>query len=63
MDGDLNKLLKKYKNGMSSNLIRKIFFQLNSGLKIMIEKGKTHRDLKQQIFYFLILMIKKLILL
>ena len=46
MDGDLNKLLKKYKNGMSSNLIRKIFFQLNSGLKIMIEKGKIHRDLK-----------------
>ena len=47
MDGDLECLLKeKYKNGMSSNLIRKIFSQINSGLKIMIDKGKTHRDLK-----------------
>ena len=47
MDGDLDKLLKtKYKNGMSSKLIRKIFLQLNSSLKIMINKGKSHRDLK-----------------
>ena len=48
MDGDLNKMLKKYKNGMPSKLIRKIFSQLNSGLKIMNKKGKTHRDLKLQ---------------
>ena len=46
MNGDLNKMLKKYKNGMPSNLIRKIFSQINAGLKIMIENGKTHRDLK-----------------
>ncbi len=47
MDGDLNMLLKKkYKNGMTSKLIRKIFSQINSGLKILIENGKTHRDLK-----------------
>ena len=31
---------------MSSNLIRKIFSQINSGLKIMIDNNKTHRDLK-----------------
>ena len=47
MDGDLEYLLQsKYKNGMSSKMIRKIFFQLNSALKIMIDKGKCHRDLK-----------------
>ena len=46
MDGDLDKMLSKYKNGMPSNLIRKIFLQLNSGLKKMINKGKSHRDLK-----------------
>ncbi len=31
---------------MKSSLIRKIFSQLNSGLKDMIKKGKCHRDLK-----------------
>jgi serine/threonine protein kinase len=47
MDGDLECLLKeKYKNGMSSNLIRKIFSQINSGLKDMLKKGKYYRDLK-----------------
>ena len=47
MDGDLEKLLKtKYKNGMSSQMIRKIFSQVNSGLKIMKKLGKSHRDLK-----------------
>ncbi len=46
MDGDLDKLLKNYKKGMSSKLIRKIFSQINSGLKIMLKKEKTHRDLK-----------------
>ena len=46
MDGDLSKMLNKFKNGMSSNLIRKIFLQLNTGLKEMIKKGKVHRDLK-----------------
>ena len=46
MDGDLGTMLTKYKKGMSSKLIRKIFLQLNYGLKTMINKGKTHRDLK-----------------
>ena len=47
MDGDLEKLVKeKYKKGMKSSLIRKIFSQINSGLKDMIKKGKCHRDLK-----------------
>ena len=46
MDGDLRMMLNKYKNGMSSKLIKKIFSQINSGLKIMIDNGKTHRDLK-----------------
>ena len=45
MDEDLDKMLTEYKNGMSSKLIRKIFSQINSGLKIIIIK-KTHRDLK-----------------
>ena len=49
MDGDLEKLIKeKYENGMSSNLIRKIFSQINSGLKDMLNKGKCHRDLKPE---------------
>jgi len=47
MDGDLAQMLtENYKNGMPSNLIRKIFKQLNSGLKIMRAKGICHRDLK-----------------
>ena len=47
MDGDLEKLVKeKYKKGMKSSLIRKIFSQINSGLKDMLKKGKCHRDLK-----------------
>ena len=46
MDGDLSMMLNKYKNGMSSKLIRKIFSQINSGLKIMVDSNKTHRDLK-----------------
>ena len=46
MDGDLGTMLNKYKNGMSSKQIRKIFLQLNYGLKTMINEGKTHRDLK-----------------
>ena len=46
MDGDLRTMLNKYKKGMSSQLIRKIFLQLNYGLKTMINEGKTHRDLK-----------------
>ena len=39
-------ILSRYKNGMPSKLVRKIFLQLNAGLKEMIKKGKTHRDLK-----------------
>jgi serine/threonine protein kinase len=47
MDGDLEKLInEKYKKGMESSLIRKIFSQINSGLKDMLKKGKCHRDLK-----------------
>ena len=46
MDGDLSMMLDNYKNGMSSKLIRKIFLQINSGLKIMKIKEKAHRDLK-----------------
>ena len=47
MDGDLEKLInEKYKKGMKSSLIRKIFSQINSGLKDMLKKGKCHRDLK-----------------
>ena len=46
-DRDLQKLLEtEYKNGMSSKMIRKIFFQLISALKIMVKHGKCHRDLK-----------------
>ena len=53
MDGNLNEMLKKkYKNGMPSKLIRKIFSQINSGLKIMHKKGKTHRDLKPENILF-----------
>ena len=46
MEGDLDSMLNEYKKGMSSKLIRKIFLQLNYGLKTMIDNGKTHRDLK-----------------
>ena len=46
MDGDLNMMLNNYKNGMSPKLIRKIFSQINTGLKIILNKGKTHHDLK-----------------
>ena len=49
MDGDLEKLVEeKYKKGMESSLIRKIFSQINSGLKDMLKKGKCHRDLKPE---------------
>jgi serine/threonine protein kinase len=46
MDSDLEKMINKFKNGMSSKLVRKIFLQLNTALKEMLNKGKTHRDLK-----------------
>ena len=52
MDGNLYKMLKDYENKMSSKLIRKIFSQINSGLKIMKENGKTHRDLKPENILF-----------
>ena len=45
MDGDLYNLLKKFPKGMSSKLIRKIFSQINSGLKSILDKKKCHRDL------------------
>jgi serine/threonine protein kinase len=47
MEGDLQQLLEtKFKNGIPSETIRKIFLQINSGLKIMHDLGKCHRDLK-----------------
>ena len=46
MEGDLTKMINKFKKGMPSKLIRKIFLQLNTALKEMINNGKTHRDLK-----------------
>ena len=46
MEGDLQQMLEKYKDGMPSNIIKKIFSQINSGLKVMINKGMCHRDLK-----------------
>ena len=47
MDGDLEQLLKsKYSKGMNSTMIKKIFSQLNSGLRKMNEAGITHMDLK-----------------
>ena len=46
MDGDLEDMLEKYKNGMPSKLIRKIFSQINSGLESMLDCAKCHRDLK-----------------
>ena len=41
MDGDLNEMLKQNHNKMSSNMIRKIFKQLNSALDIMIKEKKS----------------------
>ena len=46
MEGDLQQMLEKYKDGMPSNIIKKIFSQINSGLKIMIANKMCHRDLK-----------------
>ena len=47
MDGDLQDLLyTKYIHGMPSKMIKKIFGQINSGLDVMVKKGKCHRDLK-----------------
>ena len=49
MEGDLQQMLNtKYKNGIPSNIIKKIFSQINSGLKIMFDNGMCHRDLKPQ---------------
>jgi serine/threonine protein kinase len=48
MDGDLNQMLKEKHNKMSSNMIRKIFKQLNSALNIMIKEKRCHRDLKPE---------------
>ena len=46
MDGDLDEMINKFKNGMPSKLVRKIFLQLNTALKEMLKRGKTYRDLK-----------------
>ncbi len=54
MDGNLQDMLleKKYCNGMPSNLIKKIFSQLNSALKIMFDKKLCHGNLKPQNIFF-----------
>ncbi len=52
MDGNLVDMLKNYKNGMPSKLIRKIFSQINSGLKIMRKNDQTHRDFKPENILF-----------
>ena len=52
MDGNLNDMLENYKNGMPSKLIRKIFSQINSGLKIMLKNKQAHRDLKPENILF-----------
>ena len=45
-DGSLDRMLcLEYPNGMSSKLIRKIFSQLNTGLKIMRKQGMNHKGL------------------
>jgi serine/threonine protein kinase len=47
MEGDLQQLLDtKYKNGMPLEMIKKIFSQLNSALKLMKNFKLSHRDLK-----------------
>ena len=47
MEGDLQQLLDtKYKNGMPLEMIKKIFSQLNSALKLMKNLKYSHRDLK-----------------
>ena len=62
MEGDLQQILDtKYKNGMPSNVIKKIFSQINSGLKIMIDKGKVHRDLKPENILFSYINNKKIL--
>ena len=46
-DGSLKDILDKNKpKGLPIELIKKIFIQLNEGLKAMINKGFYHRDLK-----------------
>ena len=53
MDGDLEEMFReKYRNGMPSNLIKKIFSQLNSALKIMFDKKLCHGDLKPYNIFF-----------
>jgi calcium-dependent protein kinase len=48
MEGDLQQMLEEYEHGMPSNIIKKIFSQINSGLKIMFDNGMCHRDLNPQ---------------
>ena len=47
-DGNLKDILENYKQGLSLNIVKKIFIQLNEGLKIMKNKGIIHRDLKPE---------------
>jgi serine/threonine protein kinase len=46
MDGDLDEMLENYSKGMPSNLIKKIFSQFNSALKIMQVKNRIPKYLK-----------------
>ncbi len=52
MDNDLTTILEENKKGISSKLIRKIFSQINSALKIMLDKGKVHKDLNPKNILF-----------
>jgi serine/threonine protein kinase len=46
MEGSLDSMLRKeFPNGMPSKLIRKIFSQVNTGLKVMRKLGMNHKGL------------------
>ena len=48
-DDDLRKILNKYiPNGLSINIIIKIFYQLNEAFNALREKNYIHRDLKPE---------------
>ena len=48
-DGNLRQILNKYKpNGLSLDIIKKIFAQLNETLKAMRKNNYSHRDLKPE---------------
>ena len=64
MDGDLDEMLnmEKYSKGMPSDLIKKIFSQFNSALKIMKDKKRIPKYLILSNIFIHILVKKKQIL-